>query len=482
MRKRLRKWYIALLVIVGIFFLPPIYHQLYKLSLLLRGSSETISLSFRVHDVANMGVKEEDQLMTTRLLLESLDEVIVTYEPVEWIEGVTHNTSSWWTMGDGLIGVGGIALPERRSSVDIKTYDRKAKITNINSKNLEVEVTFELEPILHYRPRYIELSFRTSPALEGLIDYQVNGISLKMQTFSFGMPINLALNGKKDFSITQSDHDYWQQGVYFLTNTLLESLNYSSPTVVRPEMVFSLNLTEGTLNKLLSKHASATILVTNMKGRDDPQFTEAERYQLAFQDSEDLNIYNLRRDWYNLAKPLIKNRSINALPNYFEKGLLLESSNMVDINIYRTQSLTGNNNFLSFDEYWQVYHNQLMRFELISSSEEGWSRKKCWLGAEIKRDDHGKLKRYLHFLGTSYQRSTIEIALDDSDFYEERDLWREATKIEEAKRQGIIFSPLESGDEEDCSAKMFRVYNMLLLPEAELMMHLESLKGLILSE
>ncbi|UNM96939.1 hypothetical protein MMG00_03550 [Ignatzschineria rhizosphaerae] len=482
MRKRFHKWYIALLVIGVLFFLPPIYHQFYKFSLFLRGSPETVSLSFKIHDVANSGVKEADQLTAIKLLLKSLDEAIVTYEPVEWIEGVTHNTSSWWTMGEGLIGIGGIALPERRSSVDLKTYDRKAKITHIDLQNLEVEVTFELEPILHYRPRYLELNFSVSPALEELIDYQMNGTTSKMRGFSFGMPINFIIDGKKDFFISQSPHDYWQQGYYFLTNNLLDSLNYSSPTVARPEMIFSLNMTQDTLDNMLLKYSSATIEVTNTQGRDQPQFTEAERYQLAFQDSEDLNSYNLRRDWYILAKPLIKNRSINALPNYFEKGLLLESGNMIDINIYRTQSLTGNSNFLSFDEYWQVYRNQLMRFELISSSKEGWSRQKCWLGAEIKRDNQGELKRYLHFWGMGYQRSTTEVKLNDPDFYEERDLWQGAAKIVEEGDKDQSFIPLESGDDEDCSAKMFKVYNMLLLPEAELMTHLESLKKLILSE
>lgn len=465
-----------LLVVALLFVLPPVHNQVFKGWLHLRGSAETITMTFTIHDLVSSSIKDEDRAEVIALLLESLDAVVVTYQPVVMIEGVTKETQSWWSF-EGLVGIGGIGFFERRSSTDLVTHERQAKILDLDLETGKVVLALKIEPILHYRPRHLTFNFQKLPALDSLIHYEVNGIPAISEDFTIDIPINMMVDGKQDFSIRNKDSEYWRQSGYFSGYDSPHASVYSYPPTDRSEVLFSLKVNQVESSKAEDLNKSeVSVKVTNTPQYSQAEFLDDDRYEAAFQDNQALDVYRLRRQWYDYANPLRGGDSGNSLAEYQEKGLLIDAANMVELNIYRTQGLSNGGSFLSFDEYWQVYRHQLMRFELVSSSYEGFSRGKCWFGAEIVRDKDGTLRRYLNQWSASYQKSSVEV---------DEDLWlQEAVEaaMKVANERGLTKSQgaLTYGDEEDCTAKMRHVQAMLSLNEEALLARLELLKSLMI--
>lgn len=94
-QKKGKGWYYVALLLSFLLVLSPVHNQLFKLWFYLNGRSETISVTFKIDDLVSNGMKEEHRAEVTTLLLQSLKSVVVQYEPVVSIEGVTQNTKRW---------------------------------------------------------------------------------------------------------------------------------------------------------------------------------------------------------------------------------------------------------------------------------------------------------------------------------------------------------------------------------------------------
>lgn len=478
-RKKTYRYYRILLLLGFLLVLPPVHNQLFKLWFWVNGNSEKITVIFQIHDLVSNGMKAQDQNEVTTLLLKSLNSVTVEYKPVVDIEGVTQKTKSWWSY-EGLVGVGGIGWFERRSSTETFNHVERAEIIEIDLDKAQVVISLKVEPIQHYRPRYIEFDFKREAELDSLIHYQVNKIPATADDFLLGIPMMLVVDGKQDFFHSSKDSDYRRTEVYF---TSYDSPHHSHQwwrPIDRTEILFSLK----TVQELTGNHhedmPAISLKVTNIPPYDQPQLSKSDREALVFAENSERDIYRFRREWFDYADPFRERRSDYALPGYLEKGLLVDAANMTDLNIYRTLPLVDSySDFLSFDEHWQIYQDTLMSVELISSSNEaGIPFNGCWFSAEIYRDETGKLRRYLRHWQRMGRDSVIEVDQNDPFFQEEKANWVAASQEFLDDFKGHLL--LKSGSDEDCRLKMARVYSMLAMSEDELMAHLASLKALIL--
>src|SRR5699024_12770358 len=68
----------------------------------------------------------------------------------------------------------------------------------------EVLFSFKLEPILHYRPRYIELEFIQEPKLDSLIDYRLNGVPATAAKWTLDIPIIIVVEDRKSTRLNSS--------------------------------------------------------------------------------------------------------------------------------------------------------------------------------------------------------------------------------------------------------------------------------------
>lgn len=479
-RKKAYRYYLVLLLLGFLLVLPPVHNQLLKLWFWVNGNSEKITVIFQIHDLVSNGMKEQDRAEVTTLLLKSLNSVTVEYAPVVDIEGGTQKTKSWWSY-EGLVGVGGIGWFERRSSTETFNHVERAEIIEIDLDKAQVIISLKVEPIQHYRPRYIELDFKREAELDSLIHYQVNKIPATADDFLLGIPMMLVVDGKQDFFHSSKDSDYRRTEVYFTSYDSPHRSHQWRRPIDRTEILFSLK----TVQELTGNHhedmPAISLKVTNIPPYDQPQLSQSDREALVFAENSERDIYRFRREWFDYADPFRERRSDYALPGYLEKGLLVDAANMLDLNLYRTLQLPDSySDFLSFDEHWQVSQGKLMSIELISSSYEGGvASGSCWFGAEIRRDDAGNLRRYFNqwfFMGS---QKPIEIDIEDPASLE-RVIDQALMRINAERSSQQQSEVITSGNEEDCSPKLTYVHKMLLMNEDALLERLEYLKTVII--
>lgn len=477
-----KKWkggYYVALLLGFLLILPPVHNQLFKLWFYLNGRSETISVTFKIDDLVSNGMKEEHRAEVTTLLLQSLKSVVVQYEPVVSLEGVTQNTKRWWSY-EGLVGIGGIGWLERNSSTDLYSYSQKAKIVNIDLTKAEVLFSFKLEPILHYRPRYIELEFIQEPKLDSLIDYRLNGVPATAAKWTLDIPIIIVVDGKQDFYHNSRDSNYRRTGIYFMRDSSPYAKHQWGRPTDHAELIFSLQIEHQQAEHSDVILPEISIKVTNITPYEQPRLSKKDREELTFMNNSERDIYRLRREWYDYARNLDKQRTDYILPGYLEKGLVVEAANILDLNIYRTLNLpTSGSDYLSFDEHWQVSQGQLMHVELISSGYEGSvNMSSCGFGAEIERDAAGELRRYFNQWFFKEAQKNVEIDIDHPASLQQV-IEQTQVSIQHQRRSQSPSEVITSGDEEDCAVKLKYVQQLLLMSEDELLARLAYLKKVI---
>lgn len=378
------KIYIGALLLVLIFAFTPMSNRIHRLLLNNFWNIQHIELTLKLEDFYSVAMDDVYKKEVLGLLVENIQDAIITYKPTKVIEGVTQVTESR-IKKVGLIGIGGIPWFEKRQSTEIFYKERVANIVGIDSDNAEIRLLIAENPYKHYEAAFIDLTFVVPLEFLQYSEYRVNKRDVKLVD-NFTREIRLDLHNSKGGNQPNTFFD-----IQFF-DVLQESDTRDSGLLVQ--------LIDAEGNSVISRSEAALM---------HHYIDEEIRQRKALRMEDDFDVYNHQRALFLEAKEVSGQLAViadehtrqpyflaNNLPGFTERVLMTETQQALTIDVFRTLKDKDHSSFFeSFDEHWRYKDGQLMRVDLVSASYGRWILGMgCPFSVSIIRDAAGDLRRY----------------------------------------------------------------------------------------